>query len=372
VPRRIAVTGTRGKSGVTRLVAAGLRASGTRVLAKTTGSKPVVILPDGSEREIVRPGPASIREQVRLVELAASLGAEALVTEMMSIGEETLAVESRRILRPSALLVTNVRLDHLDEMGRDRDAIARTMAAAVPDGAEVFMPAEEAHAAFEKASARRGSTLYRVAPGPGKAGSVGAAALTPGEFEPNRRLARAVLGSLGLDERTTERGFREAVPDAGSLRIVTGTFGDPPRPATCVSLFAANDPASSRAALRQVLDALGRGGRPLVALLALREDRGDRTLQWIRAAEEGFFGDFASVFLAGPPARAALRKLGRAAADPAGPRFGLADERTPGALMSRVVSSAEGKPLVVGLGNFVGLGEALVDHWLEKGIPHGV
>ena len=60
VPRRIAVAGTRGKSGVTRLIAAGLRASGAKVLAKTTGSKPVLILPDGSEREIARPGPASI------------------------------------------------------------------------------------------------------------------------------------------------------------------------------------------------------------------------------------------------------------------------------------------------------------------------
>ncbi len=372
VPRRVAVTGTRGKSGVTRLVAAGLRASGARVLAKTTGSKPMVILPDGSERVIGRPGPASIREQVRLVEMAAAVGAEALVTEMMSIGEEALAVESRRILRPSMLLVTNVRLDHLDEMGRDREAIARTMAAAVPDRAEVFMPAEEAHAAFEAASARRGSTLHRVAPGPANAGAAGPAALPPGEFEPNRRLARAALASLGLDERTIERGIREAAPDAGSLRIVAGSFGDPPRPATCVSLFAANDPASSRTTLLQVLGALDRGGRPLVGLLALREDRGDRTLQWVRAAQEGFFGDFASVFLAGPTARAALKKLGRGAGGPSGPRYGLADGRTPAALMARIVSSAEGEPLVVGLGNFVGLGEALVAHWLEKGTRHGV
>src|SRR5512137_2539029 len=66
VGRRIAVTGTRGKSGVTRLIAAGLRASGAKVLAKTTGSKPVVILPDGSEREIARAGPPSVREQVRI------------------------------------------------------------------------------------------------------------------------------------------------------------------------------------------------------------------------------------------------------------------------------------------------------------------
>lgn len=372
VPRRVAVTGTRGKSGVTRLVAAGLRASGARVLAKTTGSKPMVILPDGSEREIARLGPASIREQVRLLEMAASQHADTLVTEMMSIGEEALAVESRRILRPAALLVTNVRLDHLDEMGRDREAIARTMSAAVPELAEVFMPAEEAHAAFEAAAARRRSALHRVVPGAANAGSPGDTALPPGEFEPNRRLAWAVLGALGLDEPTIERGFRAASPDAGSLRIVAGAFGDPPLPATCVSLFAANDPASSQAALRQALDAVKRGGRPLVGLLALREDRGDRTLQWVRAAKEGFFGDFASVFLAGPTARAALKKIGRAAGGPDRPRYDLAGGRAPAAMMGRIVSSVEGEPIVVGLGNFVGLGEALVAHWLEQGTRHGV
>src|SRR5512135_22985 len=84
VPRRVAVTGTRGKSGVTRLIASGLRASGAKVLAKTTGSRPVVILPDSSEREIARAGPATIREQLRLVALAASSGADTLVAEMMS------------------------------------------------------------------------------------------------------------------------------------------------------------------------------------------------------------------------------------------------------------------------------------------------
>ena len=50
VPVRIHVGGTRGKSTTTRLIAAGLRAGGRRVLAKTTGSQPRLILPDGSEQ----------------------------------------------------------------------------------------------------------------------------------------------------------------------------------------------------------------------------------------------------------------------------------------------------------------------------------
>src|SRR5712691_4535149 len=63
VPVRIHVAGTRGKSTTTRLIAAGLRAGGRRVVAKTTGSQPRLILPDGSEAAWPRRGPASVREQ---------------------------------------------------------------------------------------------------------------------------------------------------------------------------------------------------------------------------------------------------------------------------------------------------------------------
>ena len=41
------VNGTRGKSTVTRMIAAGLSAGGHRVLCKTTGTLPIAIHPDG-------------------------------------------------------------------------------------------------------------------------------------------------------------------------------------------------------------------------------------------------------------------------------------------------------------------------------------
>src|SRR5205085_7287834 len=85
VPVRIHVAGTRGKSTTARLIAAGLRAGGLRVLAKTTGSEPRLILPDGSEQPWPRRGPASIREHTRLFARAARLGAEAVVVECMAI-----------------------------------------------------------------------------------------------------------------------------------------------------------------------------------------------------------------------------------------------------------------------------------------------
>ena len=45
IPIRIHVNGTRGKSSVTRLIAAGLRAGGLNTFAKTTGTIPRIINP---------------------------------------------------------------------------------------------------------------------------------------------------------------------------------------------------------------------------------------------------------------------------------------------------------------------------------------
>ena len=43
IPHRIHVNGTRGKSSVTRLIAAGIRESGIKTFAKTTGTIPRII-----------------------------------------------------------------------------------------------------------------------------------------------------------------------------------------------------------------------------------------------------------------------------------------------------------------------------------------
>lgn len=371
IPLRIAVTGTRGKSGVTRLIAAGLREAGARVVAKTTGSRPRFILPDGTEEEILRPGGnPSIREQVRVVGHAAEMKADALVAEMMSVGEECLFTESRRIVRPGILALTNVRLDHLDAMGPLKDDIARTLSTAFPEGATVFFPKEESYPVFGETAARVAARLYPVDP-PAAVEAHGEGAPMPfGEFEPNVRLALAVLNSLGVGRDMALRGMGRAARDFGSLRAWKAEFGTPPRTALCVSAFAANDPESSAAVLEKIRAVLPAGPRSLLGLLCLREDRGDRTLQWLRAAGAGFFVDFERVAVVGKPARAAARKL-RKARGLAIEKFSFFPDPRPAELTDRLFSLARHEPVLVGLGNIVGPGEGFVRHWEETGTPHG-
>ncbi len=138
IPLRIAVTGTRGKSSVTRLIASILREDGRRVIAKTTGSEARIILPNADEIEIKRRGIPSIIEQKKFIRKAAQLKSDCIVAEIMSIHPENHFVESQQILQPHIVVVTNVRQDHTEAMGESKEEIAAVYCQDFPEKAKVF------------------------------------------------------------------------------------------------------------------------------------------------------------------------------------------------------------------------------------------
>ena len=162
IPLRIGVTGTRGKSSVVRMLAAILEADGRKVVAKTTGSQPRIILPGGLERPVVRRGRTSIIEQLSLVRTAAAAHAQCLVAEIMSISPENHHVESRQILQPQILVITNARPDHTHAMGRSAERVASVLALAIPNRAVVFLPATEDRPCFRAAVEDAKGTLVPV------------------------------------------------------------------------------------------------------------------------------------------------------------------------------------------------------------------
>ncbi len=369
VPLRIGVTGTRGKSTVTRLIAASLRADGRTVLAKTTGSKAMIILPDGAEEEIPRRGLPSILEQMRLLKRAVALDARVLVSELMSVQPAILAVESRRLIRPQILVITNARVDHREEMGETRSEIARGLAAAIPAGATVFVLEEENQPEFERAASEAGSRLVTVGERSRPPAEVPWPDWSPGQvFDGDIRLALAVADELGVDPEPALRGIVGARPDFGSLRAWDAVLGEPPAPWTLVSAFAANDPESSRRALARLAGLRREQPRELVGVLNLRADRGDRTLQWVEALDSGFFSGFAALYIIGAHTGAARWRQRAAAAPAIRPlRAGSAE-----AILAAVTRSHGGGAVLVGLGNMGGLGGRLVEHWEKIGRTHAL
>lgn len=130
IPIRVHVNGIRGKSTVTRLIAAVLR-SKYAALAKTTGSKPCIILPTGEEIEIKRRGRANIKEQITTVRRYAD-DVDALVMECMAVNPDFQALSEREMVQSTIGVITNVREDHQDLMGLTLRDIALSIGSTVP------------------------------------------------------------------------------------------------------------------------------------------------------------------------------------------------------------------------------------------------
>jgi poly-gamma-glutamate synthase PgsB/CapB len=366
VPLRIGISGTRGKSSVTRLIAAILREAGFQVLAKTTGSKPVLIFPDSEEKEIRRRGAPSIVEGEKILSVASKLKAQALVSELMSISPECGFVESCQMLKPQILVITNVRLDHLAQMGSSRESVARSLASSIPQNATVFIPEEEFFPDFEQAASKLNSQVLQVPRESSQHDFRAEGKSTWFEFEENIRLALAVAEFLGIEKEKAFRGLKKVSPDFGSLKVWTAEVGSPSRRFYLASGFAANDPQSTRLVLSSLMRRISLDEKEIIGLLNLRQDRGDRTVQWLQALEQGIFPEFKRLLLVGGHALALRRRLKKTSKiEPS-----VVKEKEPQKIMEEISAMARGETILFGMGNMGGAGKELVHYWEDIGKPY--
>jgi len=363
VPLRICVTGTRGKSSVTRLIAAALRGSGMSVLARTTGAKPVLIFPDGCEEEISRRGLPTILEGKKILKAGAKLRVDALVVELMGIHPETIYVESQEIFKPHILVLTNVRLDHMDQMGRTKDNIASCFAGAIPEGCTVFVPNEEAYPVFRRTAESKNAKILQVPENAYSECLDRENGVLSSEFDENVRLSLAVAEFLGQDTPEAFRAMSGALPDFGGLKVWFALRHPSLQDWYFVSGFAANEPESTQLVLSKLRTNLLLEDRTVIGVLNLRGDRGDRTLQWYDALRSGKFPEIRKLICVGDHASAMTRKLKKYV----GAELYAWRNFHPEKMLARLSAIEKEKAVVIGMGNMGGAGRRLVDYWEKVG-----
>ena len=350
---------------MTRLIAGVLKENGLEVLAKTTGSKPVVIFPDGTEKEIHRRGNPSILEGKEVLRMAAKLGVQAVVVEMMSIRSETIAVESAHLFRPHILVITNTRLDHLDQMGKTKEDIADCFASAITEQSAVFVPEQEFYPVYKEKTERSNSKIFPVSKDAFlREMGVGQTVVSP--FVRDVQLSLAVAEFMDIDSETALAGMKKVRLDFGSLKAWKSKTVLPSKTCLFINAFAANDPESTKDVLDFLWGSETLEGKKLIALLNFRRDRGDRTHQWLRALQKGFLSDFDRIVLLGDHSRFVKSRLKTG--------FDLTDfitnpGRSPHEIMAEVVFQEE-ENVVVGMGNIGGIGKEFVHYWEEIGEPY--
>jgi poly-gamma-glutamate synthase PgsB/CapB len=349
IPIRILVNGTRGKSSVTRLIAGMLREAGYTTIAKATGSEARIILEDGRELPVARPFGARITEQKALARLAASRGAQALVVECMAVRPESQLAMRTQLVRPTITVITNARVDHVDEMGPSLADTAESLALTIaPDACLVTSDPRFAGAARRVALTSGSSvgpeTLARFA--------------YPVVAE-NLELALAVGAELGIDREVALRGMVKAEPDVGALGIYR--VEPPSIRAYVVVGFAANDLASTVLVWKAARSRLP-PDLPLVLLFNNRADREYRIGEFLDLPAA--IGPLRLVAVCGDYPKKVARLFARRGEEALSLDKGLGSESALEAIARRV-----GSPFVLfGVGNFKGLGEELAALCRRSGV----
>lgn len=287
LPIRIHVNGSRGKSSVTRLIAAGLRESGLRTVAKATGSRARLILADGREEPVLRLGAPNIGEQVRILERARLEGAAAIVMECMAVRPDLQRITEDSILHSTIGVITNARADHLDVMGPTVADVAKALAATIPRGGQVVIGRTHCLGIMAAEAKRRGSTLIAADPADVPAGALTGFSYV--EHAENVATALGVTRLLGVPDEVAIRGMHRVVPDPGAC--TRKTFEHRGRPIEFGNIFAAND-LESTVAVWKLLDLDLPGGPPTFALVNLRGDRIKRSLEFAAAMEAELKADY--------------------------------------------------------------------------------
>lgn len=363
IPVRIHVNGTRGKSSVVRLIAAGLRAGGKTVCAKTTGTLARMILPDGRELPIFRPAGPNVIEQKRIVAIAAAYGAEALVVECMALQPELQALSEAKLVRATHAVITNARPDHLEVMGPTEADVALALAGMTPVRGKLFT-ADETHApTFRAAAQDRGSELCVVGAAARElVTDADLAGFSYTEHPDNVALALAVCADLGIPREVALPGMYGAAPDPGALREHQLDFFG--RRIVFFNAFAANDPVSTRQ-----LWELGRARAPdvarSVAIFNCRADRPERSLQLGREFVTWPPADY--VVLMGTGTYVFARAATRSGFDPT--RLLLVEDLRVEEIFERIISLVETSALVVGMGNIGGQGLDLARYFANRAHP---
>ena len=280
IPIRIHVNGSRGKSSVTRLISAGLRAGGLKVLAKTTGTAPRVIGFDGIDRSVHRLRSASISEQIKVLDSFSKQKPDAVVLECMAVQPEYQWICEQQMVRATLGVITNVRPDHLAEMGPSLKNVALSMSNTIPQNSKVVLGEDNFSEEFETVAAQRNTEVETV--------RVDTVSSKEMEVFPdtvhadNLAVALRTCELAGIDRTVALEGMRTAAPDPGAAAFLELKSGEIKN--TFFNALAANDPESTRVLWSLAFEKTTRS--KVAVFLNSREDRRQRTRQLL-----GLLGD---------------------------------------------------------------------------------
>ncbi|MBA7512189.1 Capsule biosynthesis protein CapB [subsurface metagenome] len=360
IPIRIHVNGTRGKSTTTRLIAAGLREAGFKVLAKTTGTLPRIIFEDGMETPIRRRGSPNIIEQLKIFKEATKRKVDVLVVECMAVSPELQWVSEHKMVKSTIGVITNVREDHLEDVGSGLDSMAESLKLTIPQGG-VLVTAEKNYLSFFKEHADKLKTNIIWAD-PDDVSDRTIDKFHYMNFKENVSVALRVNKHFGVKEDVALRGMLKANPDPGALKIFKLTKEG--KIIFFVNAFAANDRCSALLIWEKVKKIFDLNNLPVIGIINSREDRALRAIQFAHILAKEII--LSKIILVGPLSKLVERTLLKLKIS-TDKIISLGRSTDTKKVIKVALQLTNNKTILIGLGNTKGVGQGLIEYFNQYG-----
>ncbi|AIT08955.1 capsule biosynthesis protein CapB [Candidatus Francisella endociliophora] len=360
IPIRIHVNGTRGKSSVARLIAAGVRAGGYKTVAKTTGTLARYIDTDGSETPVFRIGFSNIAEQVKIMFKARKAKADAIIIECMALQPLLQSLCELKLIKATHGVLTNARPDHLDVMGPTERDVAKALAGTVPVKSKYFT-AEDVHLDFfgYVCKDRESELVAATAEDADKITDEEINKFVYSEFKINVALALKVTDDLGIPRDIALKGMWEATPDPGAMTEYNFDIKDAQM--NFANAFAANDPVSTKMLWDKLYEKYSDCDKK-VLVVNCRADREDRSKQIAEAILEWQKPDLVVLIGTGTDVFVSFYKKYAKSLGVERAQVIVCEDMQPQEILDKTYSAQSAKSyMLVGVGNIKDIGMSLVE-----------
>jgi len=356
IPIRIHVNGTRGKSSVTRLIAAGLRAGGKRTFAKTTGTAPRVIDSKGIDRIIHRLRRPSIGEQVRLLKYFSNEKPDVVVMECMAVQPQYQWISEHQMVKSHIGVITNARPDHLDEMGPTEVDVVKSLCNSIPVGGTLVTAEHKHKDILQSVADRNKSEIFFSDESSVSENDLNKFAYI--EHPQNIAIALDVCHKMGIERDIALSGMHSVRPDLGALVVwkLLGKKGS----LQFVNGMAANDPVSTLQIWKFVIDRYPTTSGTAVFFNS-RDDRPLRTRQMLELTFEEIKPEY--FIIRGDKIEKKVRRLLHHSPDTEVSIFSLNESVDN---VSESILSLPDDVLVFAIGNQVGTGQEILQKLSES------